>query len=726
MLKAITSWSYRHRLLVVVLWVAALVGVNALAAMFGGDSKQEFLSPGTDSEAAVELLDERFPDRAGDTVTIVMRDDDGVLSAGVQALAAPVVEQFRILPHVLAVTAPWDQAGSAQVSSDGRTGYAMVQLDTTGAAFPVEVATQMVDLADDARSAGLQIELSGQAIENVQSSSMGAEGPGLAIAALVLLIAFGSLVAMGLPLATALFGVGVGLAAGKLLSSVVDTPEWASSVAIMIGLGVGIDYALLIVTRYRHELGSGREPGAAAARAMATAGRSVVFAGVTVVISLLGMLTMNQPYVPGVVYSAVLTVAAVLVAALTLLPALIGFAGRGIDRLRIPFLAPTDAADGQGFWHRWGRSVRRRPIITGLGAVAVLAVLTAPVTGLDLGYPDDGNDPTTLTTRRAYDLMTEGFGAGVNATFLVVADDGDLAAMADLNGLAEDLRATPGVASVSPPLTSPAEDAAVIALTPTTSPQDQRTTQLLDQLRRDVLPNALAGSPLTVRIGGITAADVDQTDSISGRLPMFIAAVILLSLLLLVAVFRSVTIALQAAVSNLLSIAAAYGVIAYAAQGGWLGQLVGITTPTPIPAFIPMMMFAILFGLSMDYEVFLISRIREEHLKGSDTRTAVADGVAATGKVITAAALIMTAVFGAFVLDDQIFLKIIGIGMAAAVLVDALVIRLALVPSVMQLAGDRNWWIPSWLDRIIPELDIEGDHVPVVDEPVPARALETV
>jgi RND superfamily putative drug exporter len=726
MLQHITSWSYRHRWLVVVAWVAVLVTVNLAGSVFGGESKQEFLSPGTDSKAAVELLDERFPDRAGDTVTVVVHDDAGVGSEKVRTVVEPVVDRLRALPHVVDVVSPWDAAGAGQVSGDGTTAYAVVQLDTTGARFPVEVASDMVELATEARAAGVELELSGQAIENVQSSSMGAEGPGLAIAALILLVAFGSLVAMGLPLATALFGVGIGLAGGKLIANVVDVPEWASSVAIMIGLGVGIDYALLILTRYRSELDSGAEPRDAAATAMATAGRSVVFAGVTVVISLLGMLTMNQPYVPGVAFSAVLTVAAVMLAALTLLPALMGFAGRNIDRLRIPMPRRSRGTEGQGFWHRYSRVIQRRPILAALTGTAALAVLIVPISGLHLGYPDDGNDPTSLTTRRAYDLMTDGFGAGFNGAFVLVADHGDAAALAELGRLQEALQHTPGVAAASPPIAAPAGDAALITLTPTTSPQDGETKQLLTRLRDHVVPDAMAGSDVVVKVGGITAADVDQTNSIQDRLPLFIVAVILLALLLLVAVFRSVVIAAQAAVSNLLSIAAAYGVVAYAARGGWLGDLVGITTPTPIPAFIPMMMFAILFGLSMDYEVFLLSRIREEYLRTRDNASAVSDGLAATGKVITAAALIMAAVFGAFVLDDQIFLKIIGIGMAAAVVVDAVVIRLLLVPAVMHLFGDRNWWIPGWLDRLLPTLDIEGTTTLPRPEPVrpSARALE--
>jgi putative drug exporter of the RND superfamily len=723
MLKRITSWSLRHRRIVVVAWIAILVAINLAAMTFGGENKQEFLSPGTDSKAAIDLLDERFPAQAGDTISIVIHDDAGVTSPGVLAVAEPFVERVREMPHIVGVTAPWDASGAGQVSGDGATGYATVQLDSTSAAFPIDVASEMLALAVDARSSGVQIELAGQAIDNAQSTSIGAEGPGLVVAAIILLVAFGSLVAMGLPLATALFGVGVGLAAGTLLTNILDIPEWASSVATMIGLGVGIDYALLIVTRYRTELAHGASPAQAVATAMGTAGRSVVFAGITVVISLLGMLTMNQPYVPGVAFSAVVTVLAVMLAALTLLPALLGFTGRNIDRLRMPFRHPSAEHAGRGFWYNWSRFIQRRPVITGVAGALALGVLIAPVFGLRLGFPDAGNDPTNLTTRRAYDLMTDGFGAGFNGTFVLVADNGDEAAMATLADLQSALASTPGVAAVSPPIASPNADAAVITLTPQASPQDEATTELLSVLRDDVVPTALAGTELNVVVGGITASYVDQTDSISARLPLFIAAVIVLSFILLLAVFRSVLVAAKAAVLNLLSIIAAYGVVAYACEGGWFGQLFGISTPTPVPAFIPMMMFAILFGLSMDYEVFLLSRVREEYLRTGDNATAVADGLAATAKVITAAALIMTAVFGAFILDDQIFLKIIGIGMAAAVVIDASIIRLVLVPATMELLGDKNWWMPRWLDRVIPHLDIEGAHTvpsaPVVPQPEP-------
>ena len=716
-LARVTAWSTRHRRTVLLAWVIGLVAMTALAMTRGGEYKQEFLSPGTDSKAAVDLLQERFPDQAGDTITVVVQADEGATSDEVRTVVEPLLASYAELPHVVAVASPWDGTGPDQVSADGTIGYATLQLDVTGARFPGEEGVRMIELAQDARDAGVTVELAGRGIENAESASFGAEGPGLLVAAIILFIAFGSLVAAGLPLATAIFGVGVGLMASMLLANLVDVPEWATSVAAMIGLGVGIDYALLIVTRYRSELTEGADVATAIRTAMTTAGRSVVFAGITVVVSLLGMLTMNQPYIPGVAFSAVLTVLFVMLAALTLLPALLSFTGTRIDRLGFRRRRATDESASTGFWYRWSRGVQRRPIAAVVAGLAILGVLIAPIVDLRLGYPDSSNDPTSLTTRRAYDLMSEGFGAGFNGTFVLVADRGDDGALAVLTGLRDALVATPGVAAVSAPVPSPDGDAAVLALTPTSSPQDEATDDLLPRLRDDVIPTALDSGDVHVVVGGITAANADQTRSISDRLPFFLLAVIALAFVFLLAVFRSVPIAVKAAVLNLLSIVAAYGVAAYAAEGGWFGQLFGISTPTPIPAFIPMMMFAILFGLSMDYEVFLLSRIREIYLRTRDSSGAVADGLAATAKVISAAALIMTAVFGAFVFDDQFFLKIIGIGMAAAVIIDATVVRLLLVPATMELLGDRAWWMPAWLDRVVPHLDVEGGAVE--SEPVP-------
>ena len=528
---------------------------------------------------------------------------------------------------------------------------------------------------------------------------------------MILLISFGSLLAMGLPIVTAVFGVGVASGLIALLANVVDVPEWATSVATMIAIGVGIDYSLLIVTRYRNALPDGHHPRRAVVTAVGTAGRSVLFAGATVMISLLGMVVMRLPYLHGVAFGSALAVGIMMALAVTLLPAVLGFVGTTIDRLHVPFLGRTrDPRRTLSF--RWSRVVQRRPWPAAIASLAVLLALAAPVLGLRLGFPDAGNGPDSLTSRRAYDLLTDGFGPGFNGHLLVTADlsaGGTHRRPRRPSGPGS--QTTDGVVAVSPTALNPAGDTAVIAVTPASAPQADETETLLRTVRDDVIPGAIDGTGATVYVGGLTAAFLDQTEVIAQRLPLFIAAVVGLSFLLLLVVFRSLLVAVKAAVMNLLSVLAAYGVVTVAADGGWFGQLIGIHAATPVPSFIPMMMFAILFGLSMDYEVFLLSRIREEYQRSGDNAVAVADGLAATARIITAAAAIMIAVFLAFVPGDQVFLKLIGVGMATAIFVDATLVRMVLVPASMELLGDRNWWLPRWLDRLLPHVHVDGpDH----------------
>ena len=487
----------------------------------------------------------------------------------------------------------------------------------------------------------------------------------------------------------------------------------------MIAIGVGIDYSLLIVTRYRSALHDGQHPHEAVVTAVGTAGRSVLFAGATVMISLLGMVVMRLPYLHGVAFGSALAVGIMVALAVTLLPAVLGFVGTNIDRLHVPLLARTTPRRSLSF--RWSRVVQRHPWHATLIGLAVLLALATPTLGLRLGFPDAGNGPDSLTSRRAYDLLTDGFGPGFNGQLLVVADLSAGGTAADLDALRTRLQTTDGVAAVSPAAMNPAGDTAVIAVAPTTAPQANETEALLHTVRDEILPDVVAGTGITVYVGGLTAAFLDQTDVIAHRLPLFIAAVVGLSFLLLLVVFRAVLVAVKAAVMNLLSVMAAYGVITIAANGGWFGNLIGIHTATPVPSFIPMMMFAILFGLSMDYEVFLLSRIREEYQRTGDNAGAVADGLAATARIITAAAAIMIAVFLAFVPGDQIFLKLIGIGMATAILVDATIVRLVLVPASMELLGDRNWWLPRWLDRLLPNVHIDGPTSQTVAPPQTAH-----
>jgi RND superfamily putative drug exporter len=472
---------------------------------------------------------------------------------------------------------------------------------------------------------------------------------------------------------------------------------------------VGIDYSLFIITRYRQSLANGLSPREANITAMGTAGRAVLFAGGTVVISLLGMLTMGLSYLNGVAASAVLAVLAMLTASLTLLPAILGFVGTNIDRLRVPFTGRASHQGERAFWYRWSRVVQRRPWFAFIGGALILIIITLPLFSLRFGFPDDGNSKTSETSRKAYDALTAGFGAGFNGPLVLVADlKGASNPNAVLGAITNAVKSTNGVAFVAPPVLNPSGDTALINVFPKNKPQDAATSSLVHRLRDSVIPPAVGSTGTKVLVGGFTAISIDQSDYITRRLPIFIGSVVLLSFILLTTVFRSPLVALKAGIMNLLSIAAAYGVMSYAVQGTWLGSILGIPE-TPIPAFVPMIMFAILFGLSMDYEVFLLSRIREEYLKTGDNGLAVADGLAATARVITAAAAIMIFVFGVFIFDPNIFIKQIGLGLTTAVLVDATIVRMVLVPATMELLGNANWWMPNWLSKLLPEVHIEGE-----------------
>jgi RND superfamily putative drug exporter len=698
-LARLADLAFRRRRAVVAVWVAGLIAAFG-AAGFAGDWSADYSTPGSESRAAAELLQERFPERNPETVDVVWQARDGAGSTVAEQRIDRLVADAGALEGI----GRGASAAQADISRDGSIGVLRIPLTELPGAVPRASGERLIELAEQASGAGLRIELGGQLIANAQEGEISSEMVGFAIAALVLLLTFGSVVAAGLPMATALFGLGISSALIGLLAAVLDVPDWAPALASMLGIGVGIDYALLIVTRYRNALAAGRQPRAAVAESVATAGRSVLIAGTTVVISLLGLFLMGLPYLYGAALSAIVAVLIVMAASVTLVPALMAIAGPRIDQLHIPGTgraAPDPDATPAA---RWGRAVQRRPWVAAIAGVAVLLVLASPFAGLRLGFPDRGNDATDTTTRQAYDLVSKGFGPGANGPLLVTApthDEQDRDAMA---ALADRLRGEPGVAAVGAPAASPAGDAVVLSVIPTTSPQDPATEDLVERLRADVLPDA----GLPVSLGGATAAFVDQSRATADRLPLFIGGVLALSFLLLLVSFRSIVVALKAGAMNLLSIAAAYGVVAYLAEGGWAGRLVGIDTETPVPPFIPVIMFAVLFGLSMDYEVFLLSRVREEYMARRDSARAVTEGLARTARVITAAALIMVAVFGAFALSPDVSLKLIGLGLASAILVDATVVRMVLVPAVMQLLGDRSWWLPRWLDRVLPEGGIEG------------------
>jgi RND superfamily putative drug exporter len=497
---------------------------------------------------------------------------------------------------------------------------------------------------------------------------------------------------------------------------VLEVPDFAPQVAAMIGIGVGIDYVLFIVTRYRAALQSGLEPRGAVITAMTTSGRAVIFAGCTVIISLLGLFIMNLSFLRGLAVGSACAVLVVMLASVTLLPAVLGFVGKTIDRFHVPFVSKKLAGDRGSLSYRWSRVVQRYPWPAAIGCLVLLLALAAPALNMRFGFPDAGNSPEEFTVRQGYDLLSEGFGPGFNGpVFLVAEAGGDSDVTEALGAMREQFADTLGVQQVSPPIPNEQGDVAMLVVYPTTSPQSVETEQLVNRLRDDAVPAATEGTNVTIHVGGPAAASIDATRYVADRLPVFIAAVIFLSFLLLLVVFRSILVPIKAAIMNLLSVTAAYGVVAYMVEGGWFGEIFGVTEPTPVPSFIPMMMFAILFGLSMDYEVFLLSRIREEYVRTGDNATAVADGLAHTARVITAAAAIMISVFLAFVLADEVFLKMIGVGLATAILVDATVVRMVLVPSTMELLGDANWWLPDWLERRLPRFHVEGESAETIE-----------
>jgi putative drug exporter of the RND superfamily len=700
LLARLGEFTYRRRGLVLLAWLLGLVIAFGASSKLAGDWSANYETPGSESEAALNRLDDRFPERRPYSVDVVWQAKDAASPA-----IRSRVDEFLAAAQRLEGMGRGITSASGQVSREGTIGLARIPLDARSAAdVPAETGERLIDLARSTDGDGLRLELGGIVVGNAEEGEVSSEMVGVMVAAVVLLLTFGSLVAAGMPLASALFGLGISSALGGILAALIDVPDWAPAVAAMIGIGVGIDYALLIVTRFRAGLERGLDPREATAEAVATAGRSVLVAGTTVVISMMGLFLMGLTYLHGVAVSAIVAVLVVMAASVTLLPALLGFARQRVNRLRLLGIARGRAGDGSMRAIRWSRLIQRRPWAAAIAGTAVLLVIAAPVTGLRLAFPDQGNDPAGTTTRQAYDLTAKGFGAGSAGPLVLVASLADQADRAALADLAKQIGREDGVARVEQPLVNRSGDTGVVTVVPTSAPQDADTAQLLERLRDDVVP----GSGLDAGIGGTTASLADQSAVTAERLPLFIGGVVGLSFLLLVAAFRAPLVAVKAGLLNVLSIAAAYGIVATVADGGFLGGLVGIDTATPVPPFIPVMMFAILFGLSMDYEVFLLSRIREEYLATGSTSGAVVEGLARTARVITAAAAIMVAVFAAFVLSGEVYTKLIGIGLAAAVLIDATVVRMVLVPAVMQLLGERNWWLPRWLDRTMPQLELEA------------------
>ena len=697
----------RHRRFVVVAWLLIAIATIGASTTIGGETSDRFEVPGVEAQRALDVLEERFPSVAGTSAQLVFAVDDGTLSDPTAATAVDAaLTEVAAQPDVGSV-------GELQRSADGRIAYADVQYSQPSSEIGDDAFERLEATADAANASGaVQMELGGDLPSDAANTPpVGQELIGLLAAVIVLLLAFGSVIAMGLPIGTALLGLATSIGLITLIAAVVDVPSIAPTLATMIGLGVGIDYALFIVTRHRENLKLGMTVEEAAGRSNATSGSAVLFAGMTVVIAISGLAIAGIPLVTVMGLMSGLTVAVMVAISLTLLPALLGFAGHNIDALRLPGMRASTGQEAakETIWHRWGRQVASRPWTYLIGGIVALGLLAAPLFSLRLGMTDNGTASDTLTTRRAYDLLGEGFGPGFNGPLLlsIELDNGTPAtALAPLEAAIAD---DPGVQSVSPAQSNANGTAAIIQVIPTSSPQDNATSDLVHRLRDDVIPSATDNvDGAQVYVGGQTATFIDLSDKISGRLLWFIGAVIGLSVLLLMMVFRSIAVPLKAAVMNLLSTAAAYGIVVAIFQWGWLKGLFGVEETVPIISFLPMMMFAILFGLSMDYEVFLLSRMREEYLQRRNNDAAVIEGISATARVITSAALIMISVFAAFVLGDDVTIKMFGVGLATAVFIDATIVRLVLVPSTMKLLGDWNWWLPKWLDRILPNVEVEG------------------
>ena len=710
---------YDRRRLVLVLWILALIGITVVAQMVGTHFQNKFTAGSTQSQQAADLLSARFPSHAGDTADVVFRTATPI--AANEVAINHVVDTLGPLGHVSSVTGPFSPAGAHQISSRANIAYAVVQFDETTSNLPTGAINKVISTAEAAAHPGFQVALGGYPVSSVAKVSPGAsEGIGITAAIIIMLLAFGSVVAMGLPIITALFGLGIGVALLELVTHFLVVPNFSPEMAAMIGIGVGIDYALFIVTRYRQGIFEGRDPRDAVVTSLMTSGRSVLFAGGTVVISLFGLFLIGQPYMIGLATACIAAVLMVLVAALTLLPAMLGFAGSAIDKLHIPGLLQSGGPPPEnGFWHRWSRLIQRRALIAGILAIVALVALAVPMFGMRLAFTDASNDPTSQTTRQAYDLLSQGFGVGFNGPLVVAVDMHGPADQPTVQRLESALRAgVPDVAFVAPAQYNATKTGAVIIVTPTTSPQSAQTESLVQTLRNDVIPPVVSGTDVNALVGGQTAGGIDAANFLGSRLFLVIGAVLVLSFLLLMTVFRSIMIPLKAVIMNLLSVGAAYGVLVAVFQWGWAGGVIGIGEKGPIDPWIPVTLFTILFGLSMDYEVFLLSRIREEWLRTSDNSAAVADGLAVTGRIITAAAAIMFCVFASFVINDPLhILKVFGLGLAIAVLIDVTLVRMVLVPSIMELLGWRNWWMPAFLERSIPTIGVEVTPAPV---PTPA------
>ncbi len=738
----------RRRLVVFGIWIPLIIVISALSSFTGSNFSTKFSLPKSESSEVFELLSDNAPTLAGFTGQIVVRAEQGVTDSAVQTALTVVFDKVKEIDGV-SIISPYAQV--SQISPKGNIAFAQVDISDRSQKEAHAVGGEIEALGDSVAINGVTIEYGGEifAIFELPPSEL----YGLFAAIIILVLAFGSVLAMGLPIGTALAGLVLGSSIVTLISNVVRMPDFTISMVAMIGLGVGIDYALFIVTRYREGLVAGLSVEDAVVNSVDTSGRAVVFAGITVIISLLGLFLMQLSFTNGLAVGASTGVLLMMIASLTLLPALLAMAKHRIDitsraamaalasfvvlavfaiikrsmpifisavalaiaitalsfivkPLRVALPQRKTKPKEQTFWYRWSRFIQHRPWRSAIAAATVLVIMALPLASIRLGTGDTGNSPTNTTVRRAYDLLAEGFGPGFNGPLYITVQGETARTPSDLETFVTTIKNTPGIAFAQSVPASQDGSLSLVLAYPTTSPQDIETSHLIADLRENVIP----ATGVQAKVGGWTAGGDDFATAISHRLPRLFIGVLLLSFLLLMTVFRSILVPLKAVIMNLLSIGASFGVLVAIFQWGWGISLIGVGKAGPIEAWAPMMLFAIVFGLSMDYEVFLLSRIKEEYDRTGNNAYAVADGLAASARVITAAALIMVCVFAAFVLGYDRQLKLFGLGLAIAVFIDATIVRMVLVPATMELLGDRNWWIPKWLNRILPTIDVEGKH----------------
>jgi uncharacterized membrane protein YdfJ with MMPL/SSD domain len=708
---------FRHRRLTVIAWIVGVACLITLWTRFGAPAQDNF----TGSDPGQTLLNQHFHQQSGDTLTLAIRSNDPIGSPAVRARVTSALTPFARAPHVTSVTSPYQAAG--QISADDHVAFAVVQFGVPSSKISNGEALALIQDARSMSGRGVNFYLGGDVVDLAETPYGGpSDGVGVLAAAIVLLIAFGSLLAMGLPVLTAVLGIGAGLSLIALLGHVFPAPSFSPIVASMIGLGVGVDYALFILTRFREALHRGEDPETATVTAMSTAGRTVVIAGTTVIIGMLGLLVLRQSLLNGVAIAASATVAMVLLGSLTLLPALLGFTGTRLgkpSRLRLPrwlggrpARGTADQVAGQPprrpAAERWAAMIQRRPLVAALLSCGLLLILAAPLLSIKLSMPDESSQARGTMGYSSYATMARGFGPGFDAPLIVAA--ALPSPTASTTRLARAVAATPGIARVTPARVSPDGRAALMIAYPATGEQDAATNALVNRIRTSVIPHATAGTGIRAYLTGPNAGNVTFANLVGQRLPWLIGVVVALSMVLLLVMFRSVTVAVKAALMNLLSISAAYGVLVAITQWGWLGHLFGFPEKMPVTTWVPIFLFVILFGLSMDYEVFLLSRIRESYDATGDNAASIATGLARTARVITAAAAIMVVVFLSFVLGADVSVKQVGLGLAVAVLIDATVVRMVLVPAVMELLGPANWWLPRPLARILPRTSpLEGE-----------------